>query len=546
MGRINQRLNGLNPLAYLGDNSYQPPEFVTDNRAPTANDVQNFELGTLWLNTTTNPPTTQDVWMLVSQVGGSATWVNFAGGSSAMKTLTGDSGGVVFPTANNTNIVGSGVITVVGNPGTSTLTITPSGIIASSFPTDSGTAVPAAGVLTVTGGTGIGTTGAGSTVTINADATVPLSFPTDSGTATPAANALTIAGSHGVNTSGSGATVTVAINNTITLGDLSVVTSGNPSVTLTSGDLTLSGTGVNAAGNINLPTNSASRLGVITTNGSRFIHSYPGLASQNPAPTFIGSNSGNFTHTSAGGITAIGGNSLQSLTTAVDVTVIGQSAGIGITTGSRNTIIGKDSALLLANGAQNTLIGNEVAYNTGGLTGLVSGSNNIAIGYVSGGAWTGAESNNISIGPSSSVVGESNVIRVQNGISAYTKCFIQGIRGITTDVNDAVAVLIDSAGQLGTVSSSIRFKENVEDMADHSSALMMLRPVVFNYKDDVDHNLQTGLIAEEVLEKMPKLVVHDEDGLPLTIKYHDLGPLLLNELQKLSKRVSDLEQRLAN
>lgn len=101
---INQRLNGLNPLAYLGDNAYQPPEFLGETRAPTINDT-NFELGTLWLDRTDNPPTAEDVWMLVSLVQNRATWVNFAGGISAMDTLTGDSGGPVVPTAGNINVI---------------------------------------------------------------------------------------------------------------------------------------------------------------------------------------------------------------------------------------------------------------------------------------------------------------------------------------------------------------------------------------------------------------------------------------------------------
>lgn len=42
-------------------------------------------------------------------------------------TLTGNSGGAVSPTAGNINVVGSGIVTVTGNPGTSTLTIAVSG-----------------------------------------------------------------------------------------------------------------------------------------------------------------------------------------------------------------------------------------------------------------------------------------------------------------------------------------------------------------------------------------------------------------------------------
>ncbi len=42
---------------------------------------------------------------------------------TVVETLTGNTGGPVGPTGNNINVVGTGLITVTGNPGTSTLTI---------------------------------------------------------------------------------------------------------------------------------------------------------------------------------------------------------------------------------------------------------------------------------------------------------------------------------------------------------------------------------------------------------------------------------------
>lgn len=53
--------------------------------------------------------------------------INVAGGGTTVtETLTGNSGGAVPPTGNNINILGAGNITVSGNPGTSTLTISQS------------------------------------------------------------------------------------------------------------------------------------------------------------------------------------------------------------------------------------------------------------------------------------------------------------------------------------------------------------------------------------------------------------------------------------
>jgi trimeric autotransporter adhesin len=91
-------------------------------------------------------------------------------------TLTGNSGGVVSPTVGNINVVGTGDITVTGNPGTSTLTISGSAAIADTYTTDSGSAVPALNVLQVRGGTGISTSGAGNTITITTTGVTNLTY----------------------------------------------------------------------------------------------------------------------------------------------------------------------------------------------------------------------------------------------------------------------------------------------------------------------------------------------------------------------------------
>jgi hypothetical protein len=45
------------------------------------------------------------------------------GGGTPIQTLTGNTGGAIPPTGNNINIVGTGAVSVAGNIGTSTLTI---------------------------------------------------------------------------------------------------------------------------------------------------------------------------------------------------------------------------------------------------------------------------------------------------------------------------------------------------------------------------------------------------------------------------------------
>ena len=105
--------------------------------------------------------------------------------------------------------------------------------------------------------------------------------------------------------------------------------------------------------------------------------------------------------------------------------------------------------------------------------------------------------------------------------------------GVTA--SGGVTVFVNSNGQLGTLTSSRRFKNDIKDMGTISEKLMRLRPVTFRYKDTAEsgpHHLQYGLIAEEVAKVYPDLVQYDKQGKPFTIYYHLLTPMLLNELQK--------------
>jgi len=85
-------------------------------------------------------------------------------------------------------------------------------------------------------------------------------------------------------------------------------------------------------------------------------------------------------------------------------------------------------------------------------------------------------------------------------------------------------------------------------MGAASERLLKLRPVTFRYKKDQpsdERPIQYGLIAEEVAEVFPELVVYNKDGQPETVAYHLLAALLLNELQKSDAQLQ-LTQKLLN
>ena len=166
----------------------------------------------------------------------------------------------------------------------------------------------------------------------------------------------------------------------------------------------------------------------------------------------------------------------------------------------------------------------------------ISGSFNTALGFNAGSNLT-TGNNNIDIG-NPGIAGESAVIRIgMRGQQSTT--FIAGIRGVTTGIADAIPVLIDSAGQFGTASSSRRYKKEIKPMDQASEAILALKPVTFHYKSDATGIPQFGLIAEEVAEVNPDLVVRDADGEIYTVRYDAVNAMLLNEFLKEHQKVEE-------
>jgi hypothetical protein len=153
-------------------------------------------------------------------------------------------------------------------------------------------------------------------------------------------------------------------------------------------------------------------------------------------------------------------------------------------------------------------------------------------------------SNNIHIdNPGSLAPQDNNVIRIG---TAQTSAFIAGILGAT--VAEGIPVLVSPFGQLGTTqSSSRRVKDEIRGMDEASAGLAKLRPVVFRYKAELANEprpVEYGLIAEEVAEIYPELVVRGTDGQPAGVKYHVLPAMLLNEFQRQQRQLESQAARL--
>jgi len=262
-------------------------------------------------------------------------------------------------------------------------------------------------------------------------------------------------------------------------------------------------------------------LAANTTAGQNTALGMGALQAQSFAATSGGAPAA--TDNTAVGFEALAANQPDAVWDGAQNIAVGSKALWSNTTGSDNTAIGYQSLYLNTTGYNNTAVGQ------GALANLTSGDFNTALGITAGAALT-TGTDNIYIGHPG-FAAEDNTIRI--GIDPdNTRTFIAGIRGVTTGYDDATPVVIDSHGQLGTINSSIRFKQDVRDMGDASSRLMELRPVTFHYKAHPDGPPQYGLIAEDVEQVMPELVVRDATGQVESVAYHEMPAMLLNELQK--------------
>ncbi len=202
-------------------------------------------------------------------------------------------------------------------------------------------------------------------------------------------------------------------------------------------------------------------------------------------------------------------------------TAVGFGALYHNTTGTLNTANGFQALSNNTTGFSNTANGG------GALLNNTTGNNNTALG----------------VGAGASVTTASNVICIgAGGSNVSDSCFIGNIFNATA--SSGTAVLINSSGQLGTISSSRRFKKEIKPMDSASEAVLAFRPVTFHYKSDASGTPQFGLIAEEVAEVNPDLVVRDETGEIYTVRYDAVNAMLLNEFLKEHRKMQEQQKQI--
>ena len=235
--------------------------------------------------------------------------------------------------------------------------------------------------------------------------------------------------------------------------------------------------------------------------------------------------------------TGYGWNALRQNTTGVANTAVGVAALLGMNGGSANAAFGESALGNTTTGNDNTAIGAAALINNS------AGSNNIALGRSAGQNLTTGD-NNIEIG-NEGARAESNTIRIGTS-GTQTSTFVAGIRGVP--ITGGTAIGVNASGQLGVRPSSVRYKEAIQPMDKASEAILALKPVTFRYKKGLDPKgaPQFGLVAEEVAKVNPDLVVSDDQGKPLTVRYEEVNAMLLNEFLKEHRKVTEQSGEIAN
>jgi endosialidase-like protein len=243
-----------------------------------------------------------------------------------------------------------------------------------------------------------------------------------------------------------------------------------------------------------------------------------------------------YRNTHSVGNTATGAFALYHNTTGSGNTANGDFALFNNKGGFDNTAIGAEALFRSINDHDNTAIGESALSNK-----ERSGSGNIALGVAAGSNLHDGD-NNIYIG-NGGARDESNTIRIGSP-GTHTATFIAGISEVT--VAGGVEVVVDSNGQLGTVTSSERFKDDIKPMDKSSEAILALQPVTFRYKHEFDPDAipQFGLVAEQVEKVNPDLVARDADRKPYTVRYEAVNAMLLNEFLKEHREVQELKKQV--
>ena len=249
----------------------------------------------------------------------------------------------------------------------------------------------------------------------------------------------------------------------------------------------------------------------------------------------------------------------------LDNVAVGANALFNNTTGSRNVAIGAFALYANTTGSNNVAIGDRALWQLNGANGITaigdsfySDPNSVEIGRrpdcdtdISPNASIHAHAIFIGDPPEffgsapGSCIDHSGTQSVHIVVDEFAGAVF--VAGVNNHPIVGSPIAIDTNGKLGVQASSVHFKKDIKPMDKVSEAILALKPVTFNYKQEIDptRTAQFGLVAEDVEKANPDLVVHDKEGKPFSVRYDAVNAMLLNEFLKEHGKVEELESTVA-
>ncbi len=255
--------------------------------------------------------------------------------------------------------------------------------------------------------------------------------------------------------------------------------------------------------------------------------------------------------------TAIGSATLINNTTGYHNSAMGYEAMAQNTSGFYNAAVGYNALFYNTNGNNNSAFGvNSGYHNTTGtynsalgrnaLQANTTGSNNTAVGYNAFSTGT-AYTNSTAVGANAAISASNQVVFGNNGV---TSLYCMGAYAATSA--NAANVVVLNTGQILRSTSSKRYKKDIENLKINTEDIYKLRPV--SYISIMDNKPYFGLVAEEVAEVIPELAEYaiekqvipgsnSDKMIPDAVKYPILSVLLLSEMQKHQKKITELMEK---
>jgi hypothetical protein len=130
------------------------------------------------------------------------------------------------------------------------------------------------------------------------------------------------------------------------------------------------------------------------------------------------------------------------------------------------------------------------------------------------------------------------------GQNAFAGYFDGDVYVIGMSSTTGTDVVVDANGKLWKKSSSKRYKENIRELEINPEKVLHLDPVRFSWKTTGEEDV--GLVAEDVEQLLPDLVIYDREGRPDAVKYDRVTIYLLKVMKDQQERISALEKEIAD